>query len=211
MAELIEAAYRIKIDRQTWLDGLADTLGHIHGEGPGLMVYLFDASQPEDGVHISAYALYGLDETFAEATINHNAASPPDDTRLVYGPGVRCSTVSEVLADQGIVPSEHPSFGPNTRVIGIEDAWGLTASDAHSRGVAVAAPLNDVSQMSGEMRELWELIATHLLTAYRLRQRHIGGQDIDEAAQDLVGASVDTAKEFVKQEVLIRLRAHFSR
>ncbi|QDG53131.1 hypothetical protein FIV42_21010 [Persicimonas caeni] len=211
MAELVEAAYRIEVDRQAWLDGLAEVLGQIHGKGPGLMVYLFDASQREEGVHLPAYALYGLDETFAEATIKHNAASPPDDTRLVYGPGVRCSTVSELLADQGIVPAEHPSFGPNTRLIGIEDAWGLTASDAHSRGVAVAAPLNDVSQMSGEMRELWQLIGTHLLTAYRLRRRHVGGQDIDEAARDLIGASVDTAKELVKQEVLIRLRAHFSR
>lgn len=171
MVRLVEVAYQIELERREWLQQLAEVLVAMRSGGTGLMVYEYDASQPEEGVAIPAYALNGLDEDFARGAILHNANTPPDDARRVYHSGIRCGTVSEVLAERGVLPRDHESFSlyrelaaPDT-----EDAWGLSASNPDGRGVGIAAPLQEVSGMSEEMRELWGLVGVHLATAYRLR------------------------------------------
>lgn len=179
LIRVVEAAYLLDLDEQQWVDRLVEVLAAMRGAAQGLMVYLYDASRPEEGVDISSYALDGLDEDFAQATIEHNANTPPADVRRVYQSGVRCGTVSEVLEPQGILPRDHESFAMARHAIGIEDAWGLSASGPDGRGVGVAAPLGEVSKTSDSTRELWGLVGVHLANAYRLRRRS-GADDDDQ-------------------------------
>lgn len=175
LVRLVEAAYQLDIDQQEWLDGLAGVLGTMGGAAYGLMVYEYDASKPEEGVHIPAYALHEIGEEFAQGTLTHHAHSPPDDTRRVYHSGIRCGTTSELFAPAGILPRDHESFSLVRGLYnGVEDAWGLSASNPDGRGVGIAAPLYEVTTMSDSMRELWGLVGVHLATAYRLRR---GGDD----------------------------------
>jgi DNA-binding CsgD family transcriptional regulator len=185
LVQLVEAAYRLDVDRQQWLEGLAGVLGTMGGAAHGLMVYEYDASRPDDGVDIPAYALYELGEEFARATIVHNKASSPEDTRRVYHSGVRCGTVSEIFSQTGRELHEQEKFkAAISRVDGMEDAWGLSASNPDGRGVGIAAPLYEVTSMSASMRELWGLVGVHLAAAYRLRR----GGDADENQPEAVFA-----------------------
>lgn len=166
---VVEAAYRLETRRNAWLQGLADALGQLNRLGPGLMVYLYDASRPERGVQISDWALNGLGEDFARATVELNANTPPDEARQVYHRGITCATVSEILAVQGLLPSEHPLISVVGKKLGLDDCWGLSASNPNGRGVGVASPLPEVTSMPEATRELWELVGVHLVTAFRLR------------------------------------------
>jgi DNA-binding CsgD family transcriptional regulator len=182
LVRVVEAAYQIDLDRSQWLDGLVEVFSTMHGAENGLMVYLYDAGRPDEGVDIDSYALACLDDDFARATILHNAHSPPQDIRRVYHSGVRCATISEVLAHQKVLPRDHASFGRFRKMTGIEDGWGLSASNPDAHGVGIAAPLTEVSQMSEAMRELWGLVGVHLATAYRLRRSRARSIDEENAA-----------------------------
>lgn len=171
LIRVVEAAYQIELDEQSWLDGLVEVFSKMPGSELGLMLYIYDATRPEQGVDIPAYALSGLDEAFARSTRLHNKHTPADDARRVYRRGVHCSTVSEILAPHGIVPTEHASFGRFRQGHqDVVDAWGLSASNPDGRGIGIAAPLYEITTVDGAMRELWELVGVHLATAYRLRR-----------------------------------------
>jgi DNA-binding CsgD family transcriptional regulator len=187
LIRVVEVAYQIDLDQAQWLEQLADVFSTMHGAEHGLMLYAYDASEPEEGAKIEDYALYGLDEDFARETIRHHAESSTDEIQRVYKSGIRCGTVSEILAPAGILPLEHESFGRFHYTNIIEDAWGLSASNPDGRGLGIAAPLAEVSQMSEAMRELWALVGVHLATAYRLRSpRGRGGAREDEEADTAI-------------------------
>ncbi len=193
LVRVVEAAYQIELEGEKWLQGLADILGEMHGGEHGLMVYEYDASVPEEGVGVPAYALCGLDQDFARGTILHHRHSPPEDTRRVYHWGVRCSTVSEVLAERNLLPREHESFGRFRGLANnVEDAWGVSASNPDGRGIGIAAPLEQVTSMSEGMRELWGLVGVHLATAYRLRRGGAAKDRCDAAILDPGGNLVHT-------------------
>ncbi|QDG53132.1 helix-turn-helix transcriptional regulator [Persicimonas caeni] len=167
---VVEAAYRLELERHSWLQGLADVLATMARQLPGLMVYVYDASTPEAGAIVEDYALHGLPESFGEATVELNINTAPHMVREVYHRGIICSTVSEILAPHGMSPEEHPLTGRLNRRIHIADCWGVSGSNPDGRGVGIAAPLLEVSALPEEVRELWGLVGVHLATAYRLRR-----------------------------------------
>lgn len=187
LIRVVETAYQIDLDSSQWLEQLAEVFSAMHGAEHGLMVYLYDASKPDEGADIHDYALCDLSDDFAKGAVLHNAKSPAQDVRRVYHSGVICGTVSEILAPQKILPKDHPSFSLHRQFNpGCEDAWGLSASNPDGRGVGLAAPLAEVSKMSEAMRELWGLVGVHLATAYRLRRARA-------ETQDGIGGDGDTA------------------
>lgn len=178
MVKVVEAAYRLELDEGEWLQGLADLFATMHGGAQGVMVYVHDATDLSNGVRIPAYALNGLDDSFAQGTRLHNAKTPISQGREVYRSGVVCSTVSEILAPLGRKPLEQESFalGVDSIDSDIQDAWGLSASNPGGRGVSLAAPLYEITKLSDSLRELWGLVGVHLATAYRLRSRDTSEQ-----------------------------------
>jgi DNA-binding CsgD family transcriptional regulator len=175
LVRVVEAAYQVELDEQLWLQGLADVFCAMRGGDHGLMAYLYDASHPHEGVQISAYSARHLDEAYIQGHLELNANTPAEEVRAVYHRGVRCGTVSEVLAEKNLAPKDHPVFAKMSQTSHVEDCWGLSASNPDGRGVGIAAPLARVSGLAEETRELWGLVGVHLATAYRLRRWERGG------------------------------------
>jgi DNA-binding CsgD family transcriptional regulator len=92
------------------------------------------------------------------------AATPPEALRDQARPG-QATTMS-------VSTAEHPEALDlyTSHVDYCEDVLGITAVDSKGSGVAVVAPLADVTTLSPQESQRWQMLAAHLDSGHRLRR-----------------------------------------
>jgi DNA-binding CsgD family transcriptional regulator len=167
----VEAAYRLEPSPTDWLSDIAERCAALMPAKGGAMVYTFDARQAERrGVRLGAWAGAGVPASFVEATLELNRCAPWDQSSCIYGRGIVCGTVSEVVDAEGRSLADSDAFAA-IRGRGWSDSFGLTASGPDRRGVVVNAPLAERLELPDATRARWRRLAVHLQAAHRLRAR----------------------------------------
>ena len=168
---LVEAAHRITLPREDWLEAIAEAAAALTPEGTSAMAYAFDASEPHRGVAIEAHARRGLDDDFVEATFALNRATREEEAQLFYGEAVVCGTVSEMLESASAQAGSAARYAKTVGQRGYPDTFGVTAPGRDGRGIVVNAPLSRPTPLDAQRRRLWSRLGQHIRTGDQSRRR----------------------------------------
>lgn len=165
--DLVEFVYDLDVEKDHWVPSLLEVglplLDHGHG-----VVGTTYVRPPEGGIPFP--------------TKFHQLSGPPD----LMGRVLRISTLAneEVLREvnrSGVVTtlSEAINRFPGRvapleefqrHLAGAKDILALTAVDPNGVGMSLTVPLPEVTKLSGRERELWQMMGSHLVSGFRLRQ-----------------------------------------
>lgn len=170
---VLEAAYRLSAKTSLdWLTELAIAARPVLDQGLGVATRLYRVTA--DGLEIGDSASDGTDprlDAASRASMAHAASLHADIFRAT-----RVCTESELVSAVGTArPLAEMILAP-MRNIGIRDTLTVQICDTDGHGIFVAAPLEREGTLDAEMRQRWQRIATHLLTAARLRRAIASGQ-----------------------------------
>jgi DNA-binding NarL/FixJ family response regulator len=168
---LVEAAHRITLPREDWLEAIAEAAAALTPERTSAMAYAFDASEPHRGVAIEAHARRGLDDDFVEATFALNRATREEEAQLFYGEAVVCGTVSEMLESASTQAASAARYAKTVGQRGYPDTFGVTAPGWDGRGIVVNAPISRPMPLDAQRRRLWSRLGQHIRTADQSRRR----------------------------------------
>ena len=163
--DLIEAAYRLEGSDSDWLAHLIDVGAPIldHGQGIFAFNYLHPARNGggadvgHDGLHLRSLPTNFLDRLDAA-----RAVIPPKVFHAITLPGF-AGTWTEVCRD-------HPEISPRfLELLGYSDMFAIFACDPNAVGVFIGAPLSAAKTLSPKSRELCQMVAAHIASAFRLR------------------------------------------
>ncbi len=161
LVSVLEAAYRVELPRQQWLEGLVQAIRPAAEDGLGMMAYLYDTArypfQVEELMHDCP-----VDETGVSLLL--------DSSNDEY---VRRSWASPSAATASETPgyTEHPAVLQVFHPAGIRDLMVINARDPLGVGCFIGAPQRELKTLSSRERERWSRLASHIRAALRLRLR----------------------------------------
>jgi DNA-binding CsgD family transcriptional regulator len=164
LIDFTEAAYDLEIGDEEWLPTVMKKGLPVldHGLGVAGMVY---ALPPEGGPFqlIDIHVASGPAD-FPERHRRALATTPPEVLRQQWRPG-GASTAS-------VEGKDHPEQLAHytSHVDYCKDLLFLTAVDCRGAGVAVVAPLAEVTPFGGHAAERWQMLAAHVDSGHRLRR-----------------------------------------
>ncbi|RLB43647.1 MAG: hypothetical protein DRH30_02875 [Deltaproteobacteria bacterium] len=162
--DFTEAAYDLELSDEEWLPTVLKRGLPVleHGLGVAGMRY----GRPPDGgpfqildIHVASGP-----KDFAERHTRALASTPPEVLREQVRSG-RAGTVSgedDVNLEQIAHYTSHVDY--------CKDLLTITAVDCKGSGVAIVAPLPEVTTLSALDAQRWEMLAAHLDAGHRLRQ-----------------------------------------
>lgn len=169
LLDLLAAGYRLDLDPAAYVKHIASVAAPVLDRGLGVMVYTYDARDPERPL-IDHFA---VSERFDEAwlpkfyeAINDAAVdvgSPEHPTGFAAWGHLTCGQASRIPAMRGILPIFR-------HIGGSRDAFALNALDASGRGLWVGAPLKTTARVSDDRVKLFTRVAAHLTSAVRIRR-----------------------------------------
>lgn len=165
LLEVVEAAYAVDGDDETWLGGLVDAARPALDDGLGLFAYVVEiqGSKVVPSAVVHRTTLPGVADIVG---VTNARATPAEVEALYRGPMV--ATLSETL---GCEPIEHPALRDFYGPLGIHDTLGVIACDSPRRATTLAAPLRTLQTLDRKRRASWQRVAIHIATAMRLRRR----------------------------------------
>lgn len=158
--ELLEVAYRTGRDDATWMRDVLSSFPLLAPDriGVGYRVDLSDPAQPKISGHLSTDP-----RAFDSAGI---AAGH----QLLMGGELSQLYRRRLTSVRSTFKADHPLVAEFLKPQGIEDAAALVALDATRVGVTFAITSASRIVFSAEERRLYERIASHLATAWRLQR-----------------------------------------
>ncbi|MFW2389534.1 MAG: helix-turn-helix transcriptional regulator [Polyangiales bacterium] len=162
--DFTEAAYDLKRNDGDWLPAMLKrglpVLDH------GLGVAGIEYGRPPDGgpVQILAIHVASGPEDFPERHMAALAATPPEMLREQARPG-QAGTMSENTKNQPRALELYTSH-----VDYCADVLGITTVDCRGSGVAIVAPLREVTTLNCQDAQRWQMLAAHVDAGHRLRQ-----------------------------------------
>lgn len=162
--DFTEAAYDLDVSDEEWLPTILKRGLPVleHGLGVAGMRY----GCPPDGgpfqlldVHVASGP-----KDFAERHTRALATTPPEVLRSQVRPG-RAGTAS---GQDDATPEQIAHY--TSYVDYCKDLLTITAVDCNGSGVAIVAPLREVTKLTGHDAQRWEMLAAHLDAGHRLRQ-----------------------------------------
>jgi DNA-binding CsgD family transcriptional regulator len=162
--DFTEAAYDLALDEQDWLPTMLErglpaldqglgVAGMVYGrppdEGPFQLLNIHVASGPAD---------------FAERHARALETTPPEVLREQVRPG-GAGTASFDCQDD---PQQLAHY--TSHVDYCKDLLYLTAVDCRGAGIAIVAPLPEVTTLTEHHAERWQMLAAHVDSGHRLRQ-----------------------------------------
>lgn len=158
--DVIEAAYDVETTDADWLKGLARAAEPIVDRGLGAAAYLYDSHDPAALRVLDA----ALPERFDPVAFKGFLESVP--------PGYVASTWVKPF---GLASSTEGFEGPLSAALehafGARDVIAINGYDPSGFGVWLGAVTPEREVLSDEQTALFERIAPHLASAYRLRRR----------------------------------------
>lgn len=177
--DFTEAAYDLEVEDQDWLPSIVERGLPVLDQGLG--VAAIEYGRPPEGGDVRILRIHvasGPDD-FAERHTAALAATPPEELREQARPG-QATTMSVSTADHPDALGRYTSY-----VDYCKDVLGLTTVDRKGAGVAIVAPLPEVTTLSARDAERWEMLAAHLDAGHRLRRGLAADTSSSELGSDL--------------------------
>ncbi|MBW1757554.1 MAG: response regulator transcription factor [Deltaproteobacteria bacterium] len=162
--DFTEAAYDLELSDEEWLPTILKRGLPVLEQGLGVAGMRY--GRPPNGgpfqildIHVASGP-----KDFAERHTRALALTPPEVLREQVRPG-RAGTVSgedDVSLEQLAHYTSHVDY--------CKDVLTITAVDRTGSGVAIVAPLPEVTKLTGHDAQRWEMLAAHLDAGHRLRQ-----------------------------------------
>ena len=159
---LIEAAYRLDVPTEQWLEGVAATAAAAL-ESKGAMAFRYDAS-PGNWVHAGTMALHGLPPEFARDFFNQPDMPPEAVAALVrLFMTLRMGSVKDFMDAHGLA-----RFAGVLEQYGVTDMVGVNGLDPSGRGVMLTI-VDRHRERSARTEHVWHRLAAHISAGNRLR------------------------------------------
>jgi hypothetical protein len=184
---LIEAAYRIDLSTEEWLERISAAGAAALGSNQGAMAFRYDATG-DDWIHLVGAALHGLPPTFAQDFFNQPDL-PPEDILAISKMfrSLRFGTLRPFIEQQRL----STVAGVLDRY-GVRDMVGANGLDPAGRGCMLL--IADQSKpLSSRTVHLWHRLAAHIAAGNRLRATLEGiaqtELDLVRSAQAIIAAN----------------------
>jgi DNA-binding CsgD family transcriptional regulator len=175
--DFTEAAYDLELSQQEWLPTLLARGLPILEQGLGVAGYEYGRPPDSEAVELLDVHVASGPLDFAERHLRALSTTDPELLRRQLRPGA-ATTGSEYAKDD---PGQLAHY--ISHVDYCKDVLFLTAVDSKGVGVAVVAPLEEVTTLSQQEAQRWQMLAAHVEAGHRLRQGVAGG-DADREAND---------------------------
>lgn len=179
MIDLAEAAYDLDIGESDWLPRVieAGLPALEHGLGVAGGAY----TRPLVGGEVALHQLHvaSCPEEFAQRHAAALATTAPDLLREHVRPG-RAGTAS---MDSKGDPAQLAHYASHVKYC--KDLLYMTAVDCRGSGVAIVAPLEEVTELTGHDARRWKMLAAHVDAGHRLRCGLAASKHGDEPCTDL--------------------------
>jgi len=165
----------------------------------------YEYARPPDGSEVQLQRLHVASgpPDFAERHMRALSTTDPDVLRRQLRPG--CASTGSVAS------KDHPEELAHyvSHVDYCNDVLFLTAVDARGAGVAIVAPLAELTTLSRHEAERWQMLAAHVETGHRLRQGLRTAHLDEEPSDDLPhnAEAIFEARNFRLADVTGRARA----
>jgi DNA-binding NarL/FixJ family response regulator len=188
MSELIgvvEAAYRLEDDDETWLTGLGEAVRKVLDDGFGVMAWMFDLSRrPEDWLF--SPVTVGSDPGLLDSLLKTNERMPREDQKRMYLYAPSVHTSSQTL---GVAADRYDPVRPFALKYGFRDFLAICCLDASVGGCVLGAPLRKPSRVNRSFVGNWGRVSAHIAAGLRLRRdiSRRSAEGCSEAIVDLSG------------------------
>ena len=177
--DFTEAAYDLEQSDQEWLPTLLKRGLPILDNGLGVAGFEYGRPPDAKGVELHDVHVASGPKDFAERHLRALSTTDPELLRTQLRPGA-ATTGSEYCKDDPAQLAHYISH-----VDYCKDVLFLTAVDPRGVGVAVVAPLPEVTKLSPQDAQRWQMLAAHVEAGHRLRQGVAGGDAERESKQPL--------------------------
>src|SRR5688572_21721625 len=161
--DIVATAYRLDVDDNAWLDGVAEVVRPRLDRGFGIYgMYYYAPSperfraEPQRFYHCPSEVIAFADRALAGTTpevVRHVLLSHP------FG------TTSDALGRPRLTSRLPPTAPP----FGIADSVAVNAVDPVGNGVMLCGPMNEIASLPRRERSLWTRVTAHIAAGHRLR------------------------------------------
>ncbi|MGB8329748.1 MAG: helix-turn-helix transcriptional regulator [Polyangiales bacterium] len=162
--DFTEAAYDLELGDDEWLPTILERGLPVLDQGLGVAGYHY--GRPPDADHVDLLRVHVASgpQDFAERHLRALSTTDPDVLRRQLRPG--CASTGSVVSKDN--PEELAHYV--SHVDYCKDVLFLTAVDPRGAGVAIVAPLAELTTLSRQDAGRWQMLAAHVETGHRLRQ-----------------------------------------
>ena len=167
--DILEAAYRVELDGQPWIEGVLDAaLPHMM-RGSGVAAYEYDASDVSR-MRVTHVAHHGMPEPMStQGFVQVIETADAEYVRNTWR-SLPCALAS---ATPGV--ERQPGWAA-VRAVGVVDILAINGVDPSGIGCWVGALLPKPLRLGEKMRLKWGRVAAHLAAGLRLRRRLAAGR-----------------------------------
>jgi len=177
--DFAEAAYDLELSDDEWLPTVLKRGLPVLDQGLGVAGYEYGRPPGGGAVQLLGIHVASGPADFAERHMRALSTTDPDVLRRQLCSG-SATTGSEYSKDR---PEELAHYV--SHVDYCKDVLFLTTVDFKGAGVAIAAPLEEVTTLSRQDAQRWQMLAAHVEAGHRLRQGLAGGDDVQDTSTDL--------------------------
>ncbi len=171
--DLTEAAYDLELSKEQWLPSMLKRGLPVLEQGLGVAGYAYGRPPDAEAVELLDVHVASGPKDFAERHLRALSTTDPELLRRQLRPG-SATTGSEYAKDDPEQLAHYVSH-----VDYCKDVLFLTAVDPKGVGVAIVAPLPEVTTLSPQDAQRWQMLAAHVEAGHRLRQG-ITGEDVGQ-------------------------------
>ncbi|MGB8224644.1 MAG: helix-turn-helix transcriptional regulator [Polyangiales bacterium] len=171
--DFTEAAYDLELSNEDWLRSILERGLPVLDQGLGVAGYEY--GRPPNGGEVDLRRVHVASgpKDFAERHLRALSTTDPAVLRRQLRPG--CASTGSMTSKDNPEELEHYV----SHVDYCKDVLFLTAVDSRGVGVAVVAPLAEVTTLSPQDEQRWQMLAAHVETGHRLRQG-LHADDLEE-------------------------------
>ena len=171
--DFTEAAYDLELGDEDWLPTMLRRGLPVLEQGLGVAGYEYGIPPGTNEVELRDVYVASGPEDFAERHLRALSSMDPQALRQQLCSGA--ATTGSVSSKDNPEQLEHYI----SHVDYCKDVLYLTAVDARGVGVAVVAPLPEITTLSQQDAQRWQMLAAHVEAGHRLRQG-IGAGEADQ-------------------------------
>ena len=177
--DFTEAAYDLGLDDETWLPTVLERGLPVLDQGLGVACMDYDLPPNGGAVELRGVHVGSGPADFAERHLRALESTPPEVLRNQVRPGGAgtASSDSEASPEQLAHYTSYVDY--------CKDVLFITAVDGRGVGVAVVAPLPEITSLSPHESERWQMLAAHLEAGHRLRRGLAVTEPMEESEPSL--------------------------
>ena len=162
--DFTEAAYNLELNDEEWLPRVVERGIPVLDQGLGVAAVEYGRLPDGGPVTLLKIHVASGPSDFPERHLAALSAMPPQLLREQARTGLATTMSQSQAAHPEVLDiyTKHVDY--------CKDVLGITAVDARGAGVAVVAPLAEVTRLSPRDAERWEMLGAHLDAGHRLRR-----------------------------------------